>query len=48
MGKIGVGLTLTDSFTAIKKLVFEAKTVSMNRLLEALAKNFEGDELLRR
>ncbi len=42
----GLG-TITDSLSAIKKHVFDDKTVSMARLLEALAKNFEGQETLR-
>ncbi len=42
----GLG-TVTDSLSALKKHVFEAGTFSMDRLLEAVAKNFEGEEFLR-
>jgi formate C-acetyltransferase len=42
----GIG-TITDSLSALKTHVFEEKTVGMARLLEALARNFEGDDLLR-
>ena len=42
----GIG-TVTDSFSAIKKHVFEQKTVSMDHLLKALSSNFEGEEALR-
>jgi pyruvate formate-lyase/glycerol dehydratase family glycyl radical enzyme len=42
----GIG-TITDSLSAIKRHVFEEKTVSMDRLLNALQKNFEGEESLR-
>lgn len=42
----GIG-TITDSLSAIKKHVFEEKRVTMERLLNALANNFEGDEPLR-
>jgi len=42
----GLG-TITDSFAAIKKHVFEVKTCSMERMLKALKKNFEGEEILR-
>lgn len=42
----GIG-TITDSFSAIKKHVFEDKTVTMDHLLSALAKNWEGEEPLR-
>ncbi|MBF0230343.1 MAG: glycyl radical protein [Desulfamplus sp.] len=42
----GIG-TITDSLSAIKKHVFEEKTVTMERLLKALAHNFEGEEPLR-
>lgn len=44
----GVGFgTVTNSLAAIKKLVFEEKTIDMTTLIEALAKNFEGYEQLR-
>jgi choline trimethylamine-lyase len=35
-----------DSLAAIKKAVFEDKTITMPRLIEALDKNFEGEEKL--
>lgn len=35
---------VADSFVVIKKLVFEEKKISMDRLLKALKANFEGDE----
>jgi pyruvate formate-lyase/glycerol dehydratase family glycyl radical enzyme len=39
--------TVTDSLLALKKHIFEDKTVSMDRLLKAVLKNFEGEEVLR-
>jgi formate C-acetyltransferase len=42
----GIG-TVTDSLSALRTHVFEEKTAGMARLLEALARNFEGDDLLR-
>lgn len=36
-----------DSLAAIKKLVFEEKTITMTELLDALENNFEGYESLR-
>jgi pyruvate formate-lyase/glycerol dehydratase family glycyl radical enzyme len=42
----GLG-TVTDSFSTIKKHVFEDKTYTMDQLLEAVAKNFKGEEKLR-
>jgi formate C-acetyltransferase len=42
----GLG-TITDSLAALKKHVFEDKTFSMDRVLNAVLKNFEGEELLR-
>jgi len=42
----GLG-TVTDSLAALKKHVFEDKTFSMDRVLKAVLKNFEGEELLR-
>ena len=42
----GLG-TVTDSLSALKKHVFEEKTFTMDRLLGAIASNFEGDEILR-
>ncbi|WP_338833575.1 Choline trimethylamine-lyase [Moorella humiferrea] len=43
---IGYG-TVIDSLAAIKKLVFEEKKISMEELLEALQRNFEGRETIR-
>jgi formate C-acetyltransferase len=43
---IGYG-TVVDSLSAIKKLVFEEKKVSMAELLDAVSSNFEGKEDLR-
>jgi pyruvate formate-lyase/glycerol dehydratase family glycyl radical enzyme len=42
----GLG-TVTDSFSAIRKHIFEDKTYTMDKLLEAVAKNFRGEEKLR-
>lgn len=42
----GIG-TVTDSLSVIKKHLFEDKSVSMEKLLETLSKNFEGEEALR-
>lgn len=42
----GIG-TITDSLSAIKTHVYENRTVSWERLLKALANNFDGDEPLR-
>jgi len=42
----GLGTT-TDSLAVLKKHVFEGKTFSMERVLEAVGKNFEGEEFLR-
>ncbi|MCX5752094.1 MAG: glycyl radical protein [Candidatus Krumholzibacteria bacterium] len=45
----GVGLgTITDCMSAIKHHVFDAKTLPMERLLEVLARDFDGEERLRR
>jgi formate C-acetyltransferase len=43
---VGIG-TLTDSFAAIKQLVFEKKSLHMEQLLNALQQNFEESEPLR-
>jgi formate C-acetyltransferase len=44
----GIALaTATDSLAAVKKLVFEEKTISMEQLLRAIAANYEGYESLR-
>ena len=42
----GLG-TVTDSLSVLKKHVFEDKTFSMKTLLNAILKNFEGEEILR-
>jgi formate C-acetyltransferase len=42
----GIG-TITDSLSAIKKHVFEDQTLTMKKLLNALAGNFENQEPLR-
>jgi len=42
----GLG-TVTDSLSTLKKHVFEEKTFSMDRILEAISNNFKGDEILR-
>lgn len=42
----GLG-TVTDSLSVLKKHVFEDKTFSMETLLSAIAKNYEGEEALR-
>jgi pyruvate formate-lyase/glycerol dehydratase family glycyl radical enzyme len=43
---VGIG-TITDSLSAIKKHVFEDKTIPMERLLNALRNNFKDEEPLR-
>jgi trans-4-hydroxy-L-proline dehydratase len=44
----GIALaTAADSLAAVKKLVYEDRSVSMAQLLEALAANFEGHDGLR-
>ena len=48
-GAHGAGLsTATDSLSAIKKVIFDEKTVSKEYLLSALSADFEGYEDLRR
>jgi len=42
----GLG-TVTDSLSVLKKHVFEDKTFSMDTLLKAVSKNYEGEEVLR-
>jgi len=42
----GIG-TITDSLSAIRTHVFEGGTLDMDRLLAALARDFEGEEPLR-
>ena len=39
--------TLTDSLSAIRQHVFERKAVTLSRLMQALERNFDGDEPLR-
>jgi len=39
--------TVTDSLVALKKHIFEDKTFSFDRLLNAVGNNFEGEEVLR-
>ena len=43
---VGIG-TLTDSFSAVKKHVFDDKSLTMDELLDALKNNFEGREAMR-
>jgi len=44
----GVGMgTLTDSLAAIKYVVYDKKILSMDKLLQVLKKNFEGEEKIR-
>ena len=44
----GVGLgTLTDVLTSVKYNVFDQKKYTLNELLEAALRDFEGDEVLR-
>jgi formate C-acetyltransferase len=42
----GLG-TVTDSLSTLKRHVFEQKTFSMKELLDAVAANFEGQEVMR-
>lgn len=46
VGMMGLG-TLTDSLSAIRKLVYDEKSVSPERLLAALGNNFSSDPELR-
>ncbi|MBK7096271.1 MAG: glycyl radical protein [Saprospiraceae bacterium] len=39
--------TVTDSLSVLKKHVFEEKRFTMDRILNAVAANFEGEEMLR-
>ena len=43
---IGLG-TVADSLAAIKKNIYEEKTIKWDELLNALDKNFEGEEVIR-
>ena len=42
----GLG-TITDCFTTLKKHVFEEKRYTMEDMLKAMAKNFDGEEIMR-
>jgi len=42
----GLGTT-TDSLSVLKKHVFDEQSFSMERILDAVAKNFQGEEFLR-
>ncbi len=42
----GLG-TLTDSFAALKKHVFEEKRFTLGEMLDAMERNFEGEEKMR-
>ena len=42
----GIG-TITDSLSALKKHVFEEKAFSLGQLVDAMAKNWEGEEKMR-
>jgi len=42
----GLG-TVTDSLSALKKHVFDDRTFSMDEILNAVSKNFKGEEILR-
>ena len=42
----GLG-TVTDSLSVLKKHVFENKSFSMDKVLNSVSKNFEGEEILR-
>ena len=42
----GLG-TVTDSLSALKKHVFEEKKFTIEKVLDAVSKNFEGEEFLR-
>lgn len=45
---LGIGLiTTSDSLAAVKKLVFEEKSIPMSQLIDGLDQNFEGQEYLR-
>ena len=46
IGMMGLA-TLADSLAVVKKLVFEEKRIPARRLVEALERDFEGDETLR-
>lgn len=46
VGLIGIS-DIIDSFVAIKKFVYDEKTLTIDQLKDALNKNFEGAEVLR-
>jgi pyruvate formate-lyase/glycerol dehydratase family glycyl radical enzyme len=39
--------TVIDSLVVVKKLVFEEKKISMDKLIEAMEANFEGNDIIR-
>jgi len=43
---VGIG-SITDSISAIKETVFESRAMTLGRLVEALDRNFDGEEILR-
>jgi trans-4-hydroxy-L-proline dehydratase len=43
---VGIG-SITDSLSAIRETVFELRTMTLDRLVEVLDRNFEGEEILR-
>jgi formate C-acetyltransferase len=43
---VGIG-TITDSLSALRRHVFEDRSIPMDRLLDAMRSGFEGDEPLR-
>jgi formate C-acetyltransferase len=45
-GPVGFG-TVIDSLAAVRKLVFEDRSVTMDHFLKALQENFDGEEVLR-
>jgi formate C-acetyltransferase len=44
---VGIG-TITDSLAAVRRHVFDERDVTMERLLDGLRRDFEGDDALRR
>ncbi|MFZ7120213.1 MAG: glycyl radical protein [Eubacteriaceae bacterium] len=48
MGPQGVGLPdVSDSFSALKKIVFEDKSISFDKFMDILKDNFDGNERIR-
>jgi pyruvate formate-lyase/glycerol dehydratase family glycyl radical enzyme len=43
---VGIG-SITDSLSAVKETVFDSRTMTLDRLAEALDGNFKGEEILR-